>query len=415
MVPAGIFRSIGTRLIALTMSHLPDLSAGELQRYSRHLILPDVGLDGQRRLKGARVLLVGAGGLGSPAALYLAAAGVGHLGIVDPDRVELSNLQRQLLHGTADAGRPKVDSARDRLADVNPHVDVAAYELELDSGNALELLRDYDVVVDGTDNFQTRYLTNDACVLLGKPNVYGSVYRFEGQAAVFAVPGGPCYRCLFREPPPPGSVPTCEQGGILGVLPGIVGLIQATETIKLLLGVGETLSGRLLLFDALRMRFRTIAVRPDPACPACGTREIRELMDYDAFCGVKSDTSGPGARGPGPGEFSPDTLDGVAELTPSELAEWRRHGGAPEVLDVREPYEWEIAHLPESRHVPLATLPGALGALDREQPVVVLCHHGIRSASAAEFMRRQGFRRVWNLAGGIERWSREVDAGVPRY
>ena len=414
-MPAGIFRSIGTRSDALTMTHLPDLSAGELQRYSRHLILPDVGLDGQRRLKAARVLLVGAGGLGSPAALYLAAAGVGHLGIVDPDRVELSNLQRQLLHGTGDTGRPKVDSARDRLADVNPHVDVATYELRLASGNALELLRDYDIVVDGTDNFQTRYLTNDACVLLGKPNVYASVYRFEGQAAVFAVPGGPCYRCLFREPPPAGSVPTCEQGGIFGVLPGIMGLVQATETLKLILGAGETLSGRLLLFDALRMRFRTITVRPDPTCPACGTREIRELMDYDAFCGVTPEEPGPGARDPGPGGFSPESFDAVGELTPSQLAEWRRRGGAPDLLDVREPYEVEIAHLPDSRHVPLATLPGALASLDRERPLVVVCHHGIRSASAADFLRRQGFRHVWNLAGGIERWSREVDATVPRY
>lgn len=404
------------------MPQLPDLSPAELQRYSRQLSLPDVGLDGQRRLKAARVLIVGAGGLGSPAALYLAAAGVGHLGIVDDDRVELSNLHRQLLHGTRDAGRPKVDAARDRLADVNPHVEVATHELRLDSSNALQLLRDYDIVVDGTDNFQTRYLTNDACVILGRPNVYGSVYRFEGQASVFAVPGGPCYRCLFREPPPPGSVPTCEQGGVFGVLPGIVGLLQAAETLKLILGAGDTLSGRLLLFDALRMRFRTIAVRPDPTCPACGTREIRELIDYDEFCGVSPRAAAPGTRDsepgggePADGSLLPDDLDAHPELTPGQVAEWLGRPDAPDLLDVREPYEHRIASLPGARLVPLATLPGALPSLDRDRPVVVYCHHGMRSASAADFLRRQGFRRVWNLAGGIERWSLEVDPEVARY
>ena len=390
---------------------LPDLTPQELQRYSRHVRLADVGLDGQRRLKAARVLLVGAGGLGSPAALYLAAAGVGHLGIVDPDTVELSNLHRQLLHGTADAGRPKVDSARDRLADVNPHVHVEPYPFRVTSANALELLRGYDIVVDGTDNFQTRYLTNDACVLLGKPNVYGSVFRFEGQAAVFAVPGGPCYRCLFREPPPPGAVPTCEEAGVLGVLPGLVGMIQATETIKLILGLGDTLAGRLLLMDTLAMRFRTIEVRPDPACPMCGTREIRELQDYDAFCGVTAPADG-GRTADGT-DAGPDEPSG--ELTPTELAERLAAGQAPLLLDVREPYEHAIARLPDARLVPLGTLAGALPTLDPAQEVVVLCHHGMRSAAAASFLREHGFRRVWNLAGGIDRWSREVDAGVPRY
>jgi adenylyltransferase/sulfurtransferase len=393
---------------------LPELLPSELQRYSRHVILSDVGLEGQRRLKAARVLLVGAGGLGSPAALYLAAAGVGHLGIVDADSVELSNLQRQLLHGTGDLGRPKVESAADRLAEVNPHVEVATYPFRVTSANALELLREYDIVVDGTDNFQTRYLTNDACVLLGKPNVYGSVFRFEGQAAVFAMPGGPCYRCLFREPPPPGAVPTCAEGGVLGVLPGLVGMVQATETIKLILGVGETLAGRLLLMDTLRMRFRTIAVRPDPECPMCGTREIRELQDYDAFCGVAPASDGAaGASSSGAGTLEEEGP--LPELTPMELAARLADADAPALLDVREPYEHQIARLPDARLVPLATLPAAVGTLDRERELVVFCHHGGRSARAVEFLRQQGLRRVRNLTGGIDRWSREVDADVPRY
>jgi sulfur-carrier protein adenylyltransferase/sulfurtransferase len=409
-----VFRSIGHATPRLDPGLvLPDLTPQELQRYSRHVRLADVGLDGQRRLKAARVLLVGAGGLGSPAALYLAAAGVGHLGLVDPDTVELSNLHRQLLHGTADAGRPKVDSAADRLADVNPHVHVERYPFRVTSANALELLRGYDIVVDGTDNFQTRYLTNDACVLLGKPNVYGSVFRFEGQAAVFAVPGGPCYRCLFREPPPPGAVPTCEEAGVLGVLPGLVGMIQATETIKLILGLGDTLAGRLLLMDTLAMRFRTIEVRPDPTCPMCGTREIRELQDYDAFCGVTTAGDDGRTTDAAGADAGPDEPSG--ELTPAELAARLAAGQAPLLLDVREPYEHAIARLPDARLVPLGTLAGALPTLDPAQEVVVLCHHGMRSAAAASFLREHGFRRVWNLAGGIDRWSREVDPGVPRY
>ena len=389
----------------------PDLTPDELQRYSRQLRLADLGLEGQRRLKAARVLLVGAGGLGSPAALYLAAAGVGHLGVADADRVEPSNLHRQLLHGASDVGRPKVDSARDRLAEVNPHVQVEAYAERVTSTNALELLRGYDIVVDGTDNFQTRYLTNDACVLLGKPNVYGSVFRFEGQASVFAMPGGPCYRCLFREPPPPGAVPTCEEAGVLGVLPGLVGMIQATETIKLVLGLGDTLSGRLLLMDTLRMRFRTIEVRPDPECPACGTREIRELQDYDAFCGVA-----PAARTDPTVESATEATAAEGhEVTPGELARRLAAGDRPLLLDVREPYEHAIARLPDARLVPLATLPVASAQLDPAAEIVVLCHHGVRSAAAVEYLRELGFTRVRNLAGGIDRWSREVDPAVPRY
>ena len=382
------------------------LTAPELQRYSRHLTLPHVGVAGQERLRRGRVLLVGAGGLGSPAALYLAAAGVGHLGIVDADTVDASNLQRQVVHGTADIGRRKVDSAADRIADVNPFVHVERYDTRLTAANAMEILPGYDVVVDGTDNFQTRYLTNDACVLLGIPNVYGSVLRFEGQASVFATPDAPCYRCLFREPPPPGAVPSCEEGGVLGVLPGLVGTIQATEAIKLVLGVGETLAGRLLLVDALRMSFRTIALRRDPACPACGTRAIRELIDYDAFCGVAPAT-GTAARGALAGPHEP--------MTPPDLAARLAAGDDLQLVDVREPYEHRIARLEGARLVPLRTLPDSLGTLDPARETVVLCHHGVRSASAADFLRGRGFRSVRNLEGGIDAWSVEVDEGVARY
>ena len=383
------------------------LTAPELQRYSRHLTLPHVGLAGQERLKRGRVLLVGAGGLGSPAALYLAAAGVGHLGVVDADTVDTSNLQRQVVHGTADVGRRKVDSAADRMADVNPFVHVERYDTRLTAANAMEILRGYDVVVDGTDNFQTRYLTNDACVLLGIPNVYGSVLRFEGQASVFAVPDAPCYRCLFREPPPPGAVPGCEEGGVLGVLPGLVGTIQAAEAIKLVLGVGETLAGRLLLVDALRMSFRTIALRRDPECPACGTREIRELIDYDAFCGVAPARAADAGRA--------GAADPHGPLAPRDLAGRLAAGDDLQLVDVREPYEHRIARLDGARLVPLRTLPDSLGTLDPDRETVVLCHHGIRSASAADFLRGRGFRSVRNLEGGIDGWSVEVDGGVARY
>jgi sulfur-carrier protein adenylyltransferase/sulfurtransferase len=392
------------------MSHLPlspsPLAADELQRYHRHLILPEVGADGQRRLKAARVLLVGAGGLGSPAALYLAAAGVGQLGIVDADDVELSNLQRQVLHDTDSVGAPKVDSAVARLRAINPHVDVIAHRTRLTSANAMTLLAEYDVVVDGSDNFPTRYLVNDACVLLGKPNVYGSVLRFEGQASVFSLGDAPCYRCLFREPPPSDLVQNCAESGVLGVLPGLIGVIQAAETIKLVTGAGETLAGRLLLVDGLRMRFRTIDVKRDPECRACGTREISELIDYDAFCGVAQDISEPTA-------VMAD--DGDDEITPRALADRMRAGAMPSLLDVREPYEWAIARLPDARLVPLDALPQAVHTLDPAGELVVYCHHGMRSAAAVAWLREQGFDRARNLTGGIDRWSREVDPATRRY
>jgi molybdopterin/thiamine biosynthesis adenylyltransferase/rhodanese-related sulfurtransferase len=389
-----------------------ELSPDELQRYNRHLLLPDVGEEGQRRLKAARVLLVGAGGLGSPAALYLAAAGIGRLGIVDADVVEVSNLQRQVVHGTRDVGRAKVASARDRLVDLNPHVEIATYHTRLSSANALEVLRDYDVIVDGSDNFQTRYLINDACVLLGKPDVYASVLRFDGQASVLALPEGPCYRCLFREPPPPGLVPNCAEGGVFGVLPGLLGTIQATETIKLITGAGEPLVGRLLLVDALRMRFRTIELVRDPACPACGTREITALGDYDAFCGVpKVDAASEGTgeqRSGGTEEWSDD-------ITPLALSARLRDGAPPTLLDVREPYEWAIARLPDARLVPLNSLPQAVHSLDPAAELVVYCHHGMRSEAAATWLRDRGFTRVRNLVGGIDRWSLDVDPSLRRY
>jgi len=380
-----------------------SLSNDEIQRYARHLILPDVGVEGQQRLKAARVLIVGAGGLGSPVALYLAAAGVGTLGLVDFDAVDVSNLQRQILHGTKDVGRSKLDSARARLGDVNPHVRVETHDARLTSANALDIIGRYDIVVDGTDNFATRYLTNDACVLLGKPNVYGSIFRFEGQASVFGLDDGPCYRCLFPEPPPPGSVPSCAEGGVLGVLPGIVGTIQATEAIKLVLGIGETLAGRLLLIDALSMQFRAMTLRKDPACPACGTRTITALIDYDEFCGAP--TSG-----------AIHHADDVLEITPLELADrLSRARDTFDLIDVREPGEWAIARIDGARLIPLAQIPSSIRSLDKSRDIVVMCRSGVRSADAIRFMQREGFTRVKNLAGGILRWSADVDPRVPRY
>jgi molybdopterin/thiamine biosynthesis adenylyltransferase/rhodanese-related sulfurtransferase len=381
------------------MSNEIGLTKPEVYRYSRHLILPEVGVEGQQKLKAASVLLVGAGGLGSPIALYLAAAGVGHLGIVDFDVVDESNLQRQIIHGTSDVGRPKLESAKARINEINPHVDVTTYETRLTSANALEILRGYDIVIDGTDNFATRYLTNDACVLLGIPNVYGSIYRFEGQVSVFATAEGPCYRCLFREPPPPGLVPSCAEGGVLGVLPGTIGTLQATEAIKLLLGIGQPLIGRLLLYDALTLRFRTLNLRKDPSCPACGTRTIRELIDYDQFCGVTAE----------PGN------DEVPEIAPRELAARLQRGDDLDLIDVREINEWEFARISSARLVPLATLPNAFSSIDPERDVIVHCKSGARSAKAVKQLRSAGFRRVWNLSGGIQRWSQEVDPSVPRY
>ena len=381
---------------------LPTLGSDEVLRYSRHVIIPDVGLTGQRRLKNARVLLVGAGGLGSPLALYLSAAGVGTLGLVDFDVVDLTNLQRQILHGTKDVGRSKLASATERIRDVNPHVQVEGFETRLTSANALDILRDFDVVVDGTDNFPTRYLTNDACVLLGKPNVYGSIFRFEGQASVFATADGPCYRCLFPEPPPPGLVPSCAEGGVLGVLPGLIGTIQATETIKLLLGIGEPLIGRLLLVDALATRFHTVKLRRDPACPACGTRTMRELVDYEEFCGIRR-------------AEAQELADAVPEIAPVELAARLRRGDDIELIDVREPHEWEIARIPGARLIPLATIAEALPTLDDTREIVVHCKGGVRSAKAVRQLRAAGFHRVWNLAGGITRWSEDVDPSTPKY
>jgi adenylyltransferase/sulfurtransferase len=388
--------------VATRLAELPELDNEEVLRYSRHLIIPEVGLEGQRRLKASRVLLVGAGGLGSPLGLYLAAAGVGHLGLVDFDLVDLTNLHRQVIHGTKDLGRPKLDSARDRIADVNPHVRVETYDTRLTSENALEIVRGYDVVIDGTDNFPTRYLVNDACVLSGIPNVYGSIFRFEGQVSIFATEDGPCYRCLFREPPPPGLVPSCAEGGVLGVLPGLVGMLQATEAIKLLLGIGQPLIGRLLLVDALRAQFRTLKLRRDPDCPACGTHELKELIDYEEFCGVRKAAAEARANA-------------VPEITPSELATRLARGDDLDLIDVREPHEWEIARIAGARLIPLGTFAEVLPTLSRDRDIVVHCKGGSRSAKAVRQLLDAGFVNVTNLAGGITRWSEDVDPGVPKY
>ena len=375
---------------------LPSLDQDELLRYSRHLILPEVGLDGQRRLKAGRVLVVGAGGLGSPVALYLAAAGVGTIGLVDFDVVDLTNLHRQILHGTSDIGRPKLDSAHERIADVNPHVHVEPFDTRLTSANALEIMGGFDIIVDGTDNFATRYLVNDACVLLERPNVHGSIFRFEGQASVFATSDGPCYRCLFPAPPPPDTVMNCAESGVLGVLPGLVGTIQATETVKLLLGIGASLAGRLLLIDALRLQFRTVNVRRDPRCPACGTREIQALIDYDEFCS---------------GGAQAATSDAVPEIAPADLAARRASGQALELIDVRESYEVAMASIPGARHIALGELEAAIPSLDRTRPTVVYCRSGIRSAHAVRWLQAAGFEQVWNLAGGIQQWTEEGPDG----
>src|SRR5437899_812626 len=378
---------------------LPTLSHEEILRYSRHLILPDVGVAGQRKLKAARVLLVGAGGLGSPAALYLAAAGVGTLGIVDFDVVDKTNLQRQVLHGTSSVGKPKLESASERIHDLNPNVRVETFETRLTSQNALDIMRDFDIVADGTDNFPTRYLVNDACVLLDKPNVYGSIFRFEGQASVFYARQGPCYRCLYSEPPPPGLVPSCAEGGVLGVLPGIIGSIQAMETIKLILGAGQPLIGRLVLFDALKLQFRELKLEKDPECPVCGAHPtVTELIDYQAFCGIGAEPS----------------YDG-AEITAHELRdEWQRNP-ALVVVDVREPHEYEIAHIDGAVLMPLGELPDRLGELDGHHEIVTHCHHGARSLKALEILKAAGFSKVRSLRGGIDAWAVNVDPSLPRY
>jgi adenylyltransferase/sulfurtransferase len=377
-----------------------DLSREELLRYNRHILLPQVGEEGQRLLKKSRVLLVGAGGLGSPVALYLAAAGVGTLGIVDFDSVDLSNLQRQILHGSSAIGSSKISSASDRLRDINPNVLIEPYETRLTSANALEIARGYDLIVDGTDNFATRYLVNDTAVLLGIPNVYGSVYRFEGQASVFATENGPCYRCLFREPPPLELIPSCAEAGVLGVVPGLIGTIQATEAIKMLLGIGDTLVGRLLLVDVMRMTFRTMELRKDPECPACGTREIRELIDYDAFCGAGATTADVGQ---------------VKEILPRQLADRLQRGEELEVIDVREPYEWHLGHIPGARLVPLDQIPGEIARLDKRRETILYCKVGARSLYAARQLADAGVRDVRNLSGGILRWIDEVDPTLTRY
>jgi adenylyltransferase/sulfurtransferase len=385
------------------MSDLPTLSNDEVRRYSRHLLIPDVGMEGQRRLKAARVLCVGAGGLGSPVAMYLCAAGVGTLGLVDFDEVDFTNLQRQILHGTPDVGRPKLDSARDRLQALNPEVKLESHPVRLTSANALELFRHYDVIVDGSDNFATRYLVNDACVLAGKPNVYGSVFRFEGQASVFAMKDGPCYRCLYPEPPPPGLVPSCAEGGVFGVLPGIIGTIQATETIKLVIGAGQPLVGRVLLVDAARMRFREITLLKDADCPVCGTHpSVRALIDYDEFCGAGAQAA---------------AASGAHDLdvAPVELKRQLDAGGQPVFLDVREPQEFGINRLEGALLIPLRELPRRVGELDPTREIVVYCRVGVRSAHAAQFLRQAGFPRVWNLAGGISAWIDAVDPSQPKY
>jgi adenylyltransferase/sulfurtransferase len=378
----------------------PQLSHAEVLRYSRHLLLPEVGISGQRKLKAARVLTIGAGGLGSPLSLYLAAAGVGTIGIVDFDAVDLTNLQRQIVHGTSTLGRSKLESAEARLTDLNPNVRIEKHETRLTAENALEILGAYDIIVDGTDNFPTRYLVNDACVLLGKPNVYGSIFRFEGQASVFYAKEGPCYRCLYSEPPPPGLVPSCAEGGVLGVLPGIIGSIQALETIKWIIGAGDSLVGRLVLFDALKLRFRELQLRKDPACPICGDNpSILELIDYEAFCGIGSE---PAYAGP--------------EITAEELRrELDQKGSTLVLIDVREPHEWEIAHIEGAQLIPLGQLPERLGELDGHTEIVTHCHHGARSMKALGILKGAGFNKVRSLAGGIDAWADRIEVGMPRY
>jgi molybdopterin/thiamine biosynthesis adenylyltransferase/rhodanese-related sulfurtransferase len=378
------------------------LSKEEIQRYSRHLIMPEVGMEGQLKLKRARVLTIGTGGLGAPLGLYLAAAGVGHLGLVDFDVVDSSNLQRQVTFTTADVGKPKSEAAKARLLALNPAIEIVSYETRLTSDNALELFREYDIIVDGTDNFPTRFLVNDACVLLGKPNVYGSIFRFEGQATVFGYPGGPCYRCLYPEPPPPGLVPSCAEGGVLGVLPGIVGSIQAMETIKLILGTGEPLVGRLLLFDALAMRFRELKLKKNPDCPLCGEhRTLTKLIDYEEFCGIR-------------GEEAPAMTDGIQEISATELKARQDRGERVFILDVREPHEYQICNL-NGKLIPLGELPRRVNELDSSVEMVVHCRSGKRSADAIHFLQTAGFKKLLNLKGGVLAWADEVDPRMPKY
>jgi molybdopterin/thiamine biosynthesis adenylyltransferase/rhodanese-related sulfurtransferase len=398
--------------MAIETDVLPQLTNEEIKRYSRHLIMPEVGLDGQRRLKAGSVLCIGAGGLGSPAAMYLAAAGVGRIGVVDFDVVDFSNLQRQIIHGTSSVGKTKLQSAKERLNDINPNIQVDTYETALSSENALELFKPYDVILDGTDNFPTRYLTNDACVLLGKPNAYGSIFRFEGQASVFATKDGPCYRCLYPEPPPPGLVPSCAEGGVLGVLPGVIGVIQATEAIKLIAGIGEPLIGRFLIYDALRMRFRELKLRKDPDCPVCGTHPtVTKLIDYEEFCGlrpsVEEDAIAVAA--------SAGAKSNATDITAVELKERLDRGDALTIVDVREPNEYQINRLPGSQLIPLGEIPRRYAELDPDDEIIVSCKIGGRSAKAADYLRSVGFKHVLNLKGGIIAWVDKVDPSMPRY
>jgi len=382
-----------------------NLTPQEVARYSRHLIMPEVGVEGQKRLKSASILLIGAGGLGSPLGLYLAAAGVGRIGIVDFDVVDFSNLQRQVLHGTPDVGRPKLQSAKDRLQAINPEVQIDLYETRLTSTNALKTLEPYDIVIDGTDNFPTRYLVNDACVLLRKPNVYGSIFRFDGQASVFYPPQGPCYRCLYPEPPPPGEVPSCAEGGVLGILPGLIGCIQATEGVKLILGKGSTLIGRLLLYDALQMKFQEFKVRRNPKCPMCGDQPtVTKLIDYEQFCGLR----GQETPAPSPG-------DSQWETTVEELKRRLDKNDRIFILDVRNPEEFQICRIPGSTLLPLPELPRRFQELNPDQEIIIHCKSGMRSLKATNFLRQQGFQKVKNLKGGILAWAATIDPTMPKY
>jgi sulfur-carrier protein adenylyltransferase/sulfurtransferase len=391
--------------VSVTTAAEAALSKDEILRYSRHLIMPEVGMEGQLKLKNASVLLIGTGGLGAPLGMYLAAAGIGRIGLVDFDVVDFTNLQRQIIHGTKDVGRKKLDSAAETMQDINPFLQIDKYEVALSSENALDILKPYDIIIDGTDNFPTRYLVNDACVLLNKPNVYGSIFRFEGQATVFAVEGGPCYRCLYPEPPPPGLVPSCAEGGVLGILPGLIGVVQATEAVKLILGRGEPLVGRLVLYDALAMRFRELKLRRNPECPVCGDHPtITQLIDYHQFCGV-----------PSPSQEAEKPKEAEGDITPADVKAKIDRGDTFVLIDVREPHEYQICSIPQAKLIPLGELPKRVSELNTTDEIVAHCKSGMRSAKAVDFLKQAGFKRVRNMKGGILAWSDTVDPSVPKY